>query len=319
MKMNRRTVSLNRSTVSYELSLPGNTVTKGFIQDFHPKYPGFPSASWIQLIAYDMAFPDGPYGCANYEAFKPTDEQYQEIFAAHQLATTLQYITTPNPENPDFLCGKPEALLKVPHCHICRGTQGKIHRDALAGKSEYYYALQTPSFTCPGEWITIPMLFCKECGDKVVQSDHPDVIVRDQTPAPENPKHKKAHMCRLQKISFKTSAVVVLFNYAESKFQARIRECISDFVWKPTEAETEAEDAHFAALAEQQRLVEAEEAALMAALEEVPEEAAPEPAHEPVPETTVPEPDQEVSLKSDHDVDLEPDQEATPVTDVEEA
>lgn len=241
------------------------------IGDFHPEFPSFPSDTWIKLIAYYQTYPDGhPTGMTvtermhHYYDFEPTDEQYQEILAIYQLATN-EFISTQNPENPDQLCGKPMGLLKVPHCHICHGTRGRIHQDALENKpqSDRYYIVQAPSKNYPDEWVSVPMLFCQTCGDETSHS----VIVRDGTPDPKIPQHMLPQKCRLLPVSFKTSAVVTLFVYGEAKDQAKINQMMSDFVWKPTPEEAAAEDVEFAARKAAIEAYEAEQEAEMAAIE----------------------------------------------------
>ncbi len=240
------------------------------IGDFHPEFPCFPSDSMIKLISHHQDYPDGFSArtlmekVEHYETYEPTDEQYQEIFAIYQLAIK-DFLSIPNPENPDQLCGKPMGLLKVPHCHICGGTRGRIHRDALENKpnSDRYYIVQAPSKNYPGEWVSVPMLFCQACGDESSQT----VIVRDGTPDSENPQHMLPHECRLLPVSFKTSAVVTLFVYGEASDQAKINQKMSDFVWKPTQEEAAAEDAEFAARKAAIEAYEAEQEAELAAID----------------------------------------------------
>lgn len=237
--------------------------------DFHREFPSFPDYTWVKLIAHHEEYPDGFRArtlmekVEHYEAYEPTDEKYQEIFAIYQLAIK-DFLSVPNPENPDQLCGKPMGLLKVPHCHICQGTRGRIHRDALENKpnADRYYIVQAPSKNYPDQWVSIPMLFCQACGDEVIEP----IIVRDGTPDPENPKNKLAHECRLLPVSFKMSAVVTLFVFGEAKDQAKINQLMSDFVWKPTPEEAAADDAEFAARKADLEAFEAEQAAEMEAI-----------------------------------------------------
>ena len=222
---------------SYELVNPG-----GLIKDL--SFGHFPSDSVIKMIAYMMAFPEKKLNRStmeHYYEFVVTNEQYEHIFAIYQLITKYRYLVIDNPENPDCLCGQPEGLLKVPHCHICQGSTGMIHRDALSNKSDMFYIIQIPSKAFEGQWVSIPMLFCHSCGSKTA-----DVVVRDGTPHPTIPETFIPHKCRLLPVSFKIAAILVLFNYGESMFQAKIDQCLPDFVWKPTPEEEAAEDAVFA-------------------------------------------------------------------------